>query len=159
MRIKNLSKLIIAVVVCELVGVVGSFFTIPAISSWYLGLVKPRLSPPNWIFAPVWTTLFLLMGIALFLIWARPFAGPKERKRALAIFGIQLALNVLWSIIFFGWHNPAAAFFDIVALWLAILASVISFGKIFRPAAYLLLPYIFWVSFAVYLNFAIWRLN
>ncbi len=151
-------QLIASVVICELAGAVGSLFTVPAISGWYAGLAKPALNPPNWIFGPVWTTLYLLMGIAAFLVWQKGF-GRTEVRTALVIFGVQLLLNVAWSAIFFGAHNPAGAFADIVLLWLAVLATIITFYKISPAAAYLLLPYILWVSFAAYLNYAVWMLN
>jgi len=158
MKLNNFFKLVIAIVVSELAGIIGSIFTVSAIPSWYAGLAKPALNPPSWIFGPVWTTLYLLMGVAAFLVW-RHGLERKEVKTALAIFGGQLVLNALWSIIFFGLKNPDAAFIEIVFLWLAILGTIIVFSKISRPAAFLLLPYILWVSFAAYLNYSIWILN
>lgn len=154
----NTVKFIISIVVAELAGVIGSVFTAPAIDSWYANLVKPELSPPNWVFGPVWTTLFALMGIAAFLIW-RKGLNRKDVKIALGLFIGQLALNALWSIIFFGLHSPAGAFVEIIFLWLAILATIIAFYKISRLSALLLLPYVLWVSFAGYLNFSIWQIN
>jgi benzodiazapine receptor len=158
MKINKAFKIIIAIVISELAGMVGAIFTTPSIAGWYSGLVKPTLNPPAWIFGPVWTTLFVLMGIAAGLIWNN---GIKRRdvKIALGLFMAQLILNTLWSIIFFGQHNPGAAFVEIIFLWLAILATIITFAKISRPAVWLLLPYILWVSFAAYLNFSIWQLN
>jgi len=158
MKINNWLKLIICIVVSELAGIIGSIFTSSAIPTWYATLEKPVLNPPNWVFMPVWTTLFILMGIAAFLIW-RKGLNKKGVRIALLIFLIQLALNTLWSIIFFGLHNPGLAFLEIIILWLAILANIISFYKIYRPASYLLIPYILWVSFAAYLNYAIWSLS
>lgn len=159
MKIKNFFKFIIAIAVCEMVGIVGAIFTTPSIQSgWYATLLKPALNPPAWIFGPVWTMLYFLMGVAVFLIWKKGF----ERrcvKIALIIFDIQLALNVFWSIIFFGWQSPGGAFVEIIFLWLAILVTIIMFAKISRPAAWLLFPYIIWVSFAGYLNFSIWQLS
>ncbi|MCE9644074.1 tryptophan-rich sensory protein [Candidatus Parcubacteria bacterium] len=136
-------------------GILGSLFTAPSIGTWYATLVRPELSPPNWVFAPVWTTLFLLMGIAAFLVWRQ---GRKGRV-ALGIFLLQLVLNTLWSILFFGLQSPGAALVDIVFLWLAIVATIIAFARVSTPAAWLLAPYIAWVSFAAYLNYAIWTLN
>jgi len=150
--------LVLAIIICELAGGAGALFTLSAIPGWYAGLIKPALNPPNWIFGPVWTTLYFLMGIAAFLVW-RKGLSQKDVRTALIIFGIQLLLNVAWSVIFFGAHNPAGAFADIVLLWLAILATIITFYKISPAAAYLLLPYILWVSFAGYLNYAVWTLN
>jgi len=158
MKLNNFFKLVIAIVVSELAGVIGSVFTISAIPTWYAALQKPSFSPPNWIFGPVWTTLYLLIGVAAFLVW-RHGLERKEVKTALAIFGGQLVLNTLWSIIFFGLHNHFWAFIEIIVLWSAILWTIFAFYKISRPAAYLLLPYILWVSFAGYLNYSIWILN
>ncbi|MBI4281690.1 tryptophan-rich sensory protein [Candidatus Uhrbacteria bacterium] len=158
MKLNNTAKLIIAIGISELAGVIGAVFTTPSIPTWYAGLTKPEFGPPNWIFAPVWTTLFALMGIAMWLVWKRGLGEPGV-KRALIIFDVQLVLNVLWSIIFFGLHNPGAAFAEIIILWLAIFATIIAFAKISRSAAWLLAPYILWVSFAAYLNYAIWMLN
>ncbi len=151
-------KLISAVTGSLVAGLIGSIFTAPSIPTWYATLQRPELSPPNWIFGPVWTTLYVLMGIAAFLVW-RKGLHRKEVKIALGLFLVQLALNSLWSVLFFGLQNPGAALVEIAALWLAILATIVSFSKISRPAAYLLLPYILWVSFAAYLTYAIWILN
>ena len=158
MKLKNFSKLIIAIIVSELAGIIGSVFTAPSIAGWYAGIVKPALNPPSWVFGPVWTTLFALMGISAFLIWKKGL-DRKDVKIALGIFLGQLALNTLWSSIFFGLHSPGGALVEIVFLWLAILATIIAFAKISKPAAWLLVPYILWVSFAAYLNYAIWALN
>ena len=154
----NALKLIIAIVVSELAGIIGSVFTTPSIAGWYAGLIKPALNPPAWVFGPVWTTLFVLMGISAFLIWKKGLER-KDVKIALGIFIIQLGLNTLWSIIFFGLHSPGAAFLELIVLWLAILITIISFAKISRPAAWFLIPYILWVSFAGYLNYSISQLN
>lgn len=176
MKINNTFKLIIAIAVSELAGIIGSVFTSPAISGWYAGLAKPAINPPAWMFGPVWTTLFALMGIAAFLIWREydkltlsevegsEDQGPVIRRKrqikiALSIFLVQLVLNTLWSIIFFGLRNPGAAFVEIIFFWLAIVATIIAFAKISRPAAWLLVPYILWVSFAGWLNYSVWQLN
>ncbi len=173
MKINNTFKLIIAIVVSELAGIIGSFFTTPSIAGWYAGIVKPSLNPPAWVFGPVWTTLFALMGISLFLIWKQHShilpsttlrTGQNVRmlriwKIGMVAFFIQLFLNVIWSIIFFGFHSPGWALVDIVLLWLAIVWTMVVFYKISRLATYLLVPYILWVSFAAYLNYAIWLLN
>jgi len=151
-------KLIIAIVVCECAGGVGSFFTIRAIKTWYAKLKKPKLNPPSWVFGPVWTTLYLLMGFATFLVWQNGFENPYVRI-ALIIFVIQLILNAIWPAIFFGAHSPRWGFACIVILWLAIIATMTAFSNISPLATWLLLPYILWVTFAGYLNFEIWRLN
>lgn len=153
MRLNKVIKLVIFIVICELAGIIGSFFTAPAISGWYAGLAKPALNPPGWVFGPVWTALYALMGIAVFLIWERG-AG-----KALAVFGGQLFLNTIWSIIFFGAQNPGWALADLILLWLAIIWTMVLFFRISRLAGWLLLPYIIWVSFAGYLNYSIWILN
>ncbi|MCL5006691.1 MAG: tryptophan-rich sensory protein [Patescibacteria group bacterium] len=158
MKINNTFKLIIAIVVSEFAGIIGSVFTTPSIVGWYANLAKSALNPPAWVFGPVWTTLFAFMGIAAFLVW-RKGLDRKDVKIALSIFAIQLVLNTLWSIIFFGLHSPAGALVEIIFLWLAILATIISFAKISKPAAWLLAPYILWVTFAAYLNVMIWLLN
>lgn len=163
MRVNNFFKLVIAIAVSEAAGIIGSFFTISAIPTWYAGLVKPALNPPAWVFGPAWTTLYALMGIAAWLVWRQWDQGdPSTRlrvKTALAIFGLQLFLNAIWSIIFFGLHSPGWALVDIILLWLAIVWTMVVFYKISKPAAYLLVPYLLWVSFASYLNYSIWALN
>lgn len=158
MTLNNTFKLVIAIIISELAGIVGSVFTTPSISTWYATLAKSGFNPPAWIFAPVWTTLFALMGIAAFLVWKKGL-GRKDVRIALGIFLVQLILNTFWSIIFFGLHSPGGALIEIVFLWLAILVTIIAFAKISKPAAWLLVPYIAWVSFAAYLNFMIWTLN
>jgi len=155
---RNIFKAVVAVLISELAGVIGSVFTAPSIATWYATLTKPALNPPAWVFGPVWTTLFALMGIAAFLIWEKGL-NRKDVKIALSLFAVQLVLNTLWSVVFFGLHNPGAAFAEIILLWLAIFATSIAFYKISRPAAWLLIPYIAWVSFAGYLNFLLWTLN
>lgn len=157
MRI-DFAKLAIAIVLCLLAGLVGSIFTAPAIGSWYAGIEKPLFNPPNWLFAPVWTILFLLMGISLYVVWSKGLQ-KKGVKLALGAFCVQLVLNALWSFLFFGLQNPFLAFIEILLLWLAILATIILFYKISKKAALLLVPYILWVSFAVLLNYSIWLLN
>ena len=165
MKIREYFQLIFCVLICELAGILGSLFTAPAIGDWYSALTKPSLAPPNWVFAPVWTTLFLLMGVSLFLVWKKHshilenVRMLKRRRLGIGFFVFQLALNTGWSIVFFGFKNPGAAFLEIILLWLAILATVVVFYKISKPAAWLLVPYLLWVAFAGYLNFAIWQMN
>lgn len=158
MRKKEVLGLIIAVAVSELAGIIGSVFTVPSIPAWYVELVKPEIAPPNWVFGPVWIILFALMGIAVFLVW-KEGADRRNVKNALSIFAIQLVLNVLWSFIFFGLHSPSGAFVEIIFLWFSIIATIFAFKKISKPAVWLLVPYMLWVSFAAYLNFSIWILN
>lgn len=148
----------ITVVVSEFAGIIGSVFTASSIPTWYIALVKPELAPPNWVFAPVWTILFLVMGIAAFLVWKQGL-GRRDVQIALSIFIAQLILNTIWSVIFFGLQNPGAAFIEIIFLGLAIIATISTFAKISKPAAWLLVPYLLWISFAAYLNYSIWILN
>lgn len=158
MRIKDAAALAGFVICAQAAGIVGSFFTISAINEWYAFLLKPDIAPPNWVFGPVWTTLFLLMGVAAYMVW-RNSAATRDARVALSIFVVQLALNTLWSLIFFGQKNLGGALIEIIFLWIAIAATVWSFSRVSKMAALLLVPYIAWVSFAAYLNYLIWTLN
>jgi translocator protein len=151
-------KLLISVAIPLITGAVASWATIPEIAGWYAGLNKPSFNPPNYLFGPVWTTLYILMGIALFLVWKSDTAIA-VKKTAITLFAVQLTLNFFWSIIFFYAHQPGWALVEIVAMWLSILLTIIAFSKISTAAAWLLVPYICWVSFAMVLNAAIWKLN
>jgi len=151
-------KLVLFVLVCELAGVIGGFFTASAIPAWYSTLAKPTFAPPNWVFGPVWITLYALMGIAAYLIWEKR-AKNKKVWVAMDLFSGQLILNTTWSILFFGFRSPLYGFVCILLLWLAIALTIRSFYAIDRRAAYLLVPYLLWVSFATLLNFAIFGLN
>lgn len=155
-KIKNWPLLILSILFCEGVGILGSFFTISAIPTWYVTLAKPSFSPPNFIFGPVWTMLYALMGISLYLVWT---SKVKSKKQALKYFFVQLGLNAMWSIIFFGLKKPGLAFFEIIALWIAIYLTIKAFQKISKVASYILYPYFAWVSFASVLNLSIWILN
>jgi tryptophan-rich sensory protein len=154
----NYWKLAASIVICQLAGIIGSFFTVSSVNTWYIGLTKPSFNPPNWVFSPVWITLFLLMGISLYIVWDKGIK-TKQSKTAVSIFGVQLVLNTLWSILFFGLKSPLYAFIEIIFLWAAILLSIIFFYRISRTAAYLLIPYLLWVSFAAFLNYFIVYLN
>lgn len=161
---KNFIRFIVSVGICELVGVLGALYTTPNIGTWYVFLAKPALTPPAWVFGPVWTILYFLTGVALFLVWSSFAKASEGREKgntrtAIGIFVIQLILNILWSIIFFGSQSSFPGFIAIVSLWLAVIATIMAFGKISRAAAWILVPYLFWVTFAGYLNFAIWLLN
>lgn len=151
-------KLILSILLPLAVGATSGFFTVTGVDSWYQTIQRPSWNPPNWIFGPVWTTLYLLMGIALFLVW-RSDAAPADKRLALILFVVQLVLNFFWSIIFFGMQQPGWALLEMGALWLTIIATIFAFAPISRTAAWLLVPYICWVSFAFLLNGAIWRLN
>jgi tryptophan-rich sensory protein len=155
----NYSKLIISLIIPQIAGAIGAVFTTSSISGWYAILQKPSFSPPNWIFGPVWTALFLLMGISLYLVWNNGAIDAKTKNTAFIIFGIQLALNVLWSILFFGLKSPGASLMEIFLLIVAIIINAVYFYKISPVAGWLFLPYILWTSFASVLNFFIWKLN
>ena len=152
------AKILIAVASCLLVGFLSGLATTGAIENWYAELNKPFFNPPNWIFAPAWTLLYTLMGISAALIWHQGWHRA-DVKNALLFFLIQLVLNFFWSIIFFGAEMPLPALIEIVILWGFILACIIKFHKINKVAAYLLIPYLAWVTFATALNFSIWYLN
>jgi benzodiazapine receptor len=158
MGARDVIKLVVAIVACQAAGAIGSIFTTPAIPTWYAALEKPFFTPPNWLFAPAWITLYLLMAVAAFLIW-RQGLGQKGVNSALLVFLVQLVLNALWSVVFFGLHSPLWGMVVILALWVAILLTIIRFFKLSTAAGALLLPYILWVSFASALNIAIWVLN
>jgi benzodiazapine receptor len=155
---RDIARLIVSIVVCQLAGGLGAFFTTPAIPTWYASLNKPAFNPPNWVFFPVWTTLYTLMGIAAFLVWRKGLDQRRVRV-ALGIFGIQLILNVAWSVIFFGLFSLFGAVIAIIFLWIAILINIVTFWRISKAAGALLIPYIMWVSFAAILNVSVWMLN
>lgn len=139
-------------------NILGSIATFPNIAGWYAGLIKPSFNPPNWVFGPVWTTLYVMMAFAFFRILRQPeFAVG--RGRAIGLFLAQIALNALWSWAFFAAHSPAAGLFVMALLWLAIAATLLDFWRLDRIAGALFIPYLAWVSFAAALNSAIWRLN
>ncbi len=152
------AKLIISILICEMAGVAGSIFTAPAIPTWYEGLVKPSFVPPSWLFAPVWVTLYLLMGIAFYLVWKDERVNPNVRGGVL-LFSSQLVLNILWSYLFFGLQSPLYGLIDIALLWIFIVLTTVQFKKVSKTAFLLMLPYLLWVSFAAVLNFFLWRLN
>lgn len=151
-------KFITSILVCEAVGLLATPFTISSIQTWYSTLNKPSFSPPNWVFGPVWTILYFMMGVAAYIIWSKGLASKKIRY-ALSFFLIQLFFNFLWSIIFFGLRSPVLAFINILLLWIFIFLTILKFHKISKSAAYLLIPYLIWVSFASILNFSIIILN
>ena len=148
----NYRHFIISLALPQIAGLIGSFFTISAIPTWYAVLEKPGFSPPNWIFGPVWILLYILMGVSVYLIW-------QKDKSATWLFWIHLFFNAIWSIIFFGLQNPGLALVNIIIIWLLIIVLIIKFWKINKWASYLLFPYLFWVSFASLLNYYIWYLN
>lgn len=155
----KLTRILAIVVTCLAVGYFSSLVTKSNIVTWFPTLVKPSFNPPNWIFAPVWTMLYIMMGIAAGLVWNRIDFEKEAVKKALIFFAIQLALNALWSYLFFGLKNPMLALIEIVLLWLMIYETYIKFAKIDKIAGYLFIPYLAWVSFATILNASIWWLN
>ncbi len=155
---KHLTKFLISVIGCELVGFLGTPFTFSAIPTWYSTLNKPFFAPPNWIFGPVWTVLYFLMGVAFYLIWKQGWQ-KKLIKTAGKYFLAQLALNFLWSPIFFGLRSPLLGLIVIVAMWTVIVLTMRKFYAVSKLAFYLLVPYLMWVSFATLLNAAILILN
>jgi tryptophan-rich sensory protein len=154
----SIVRLIAAVLLCLIIGSAGSLVTTTGAGSWYESLEKPAFTPPNWVFAPVWTTLFILMGIALYLIW-QSGTERREVQIALAVFGLQFALNVLWSFLFFGMQSPLLGLVDIVLLWILIAITIVLFYQIRRIAGYLLIPYIVWVTIATALNYSVYIMN
>ena len=150
-------KLLISVLICEGVGFLGTIFTIPSIATWYSHLNKPAFNPPNWIFGPVWTILYCLMGVSVFLVLQKKL--KKQLNFLVLLFTVQLFLNFLWSIIFFGMHLPLAALLEIALLWISIALLIIDFWKFSKPGAILLIPYLCWVSFASVLNLFVVLLN
>jgi tryptophan-rich sensory protein len=156
-RMRQAIGLVIAVVVCLGAAGVGSWLTLPSIGTWYAALAKPAWNPPNWVFGPVWTVLYLSMAVAAWLVWRE--SQTRSVSVPLALFAVQLALNVAWSGIFFYLHQIGAAVVAVLALWTFILATLLSFRRVSRAAALLMAPYLAWVSFASYLNFTVWKLN
>ncbi|MFD1603586.1 TspO/MBR family protein [Flavobacterium artemisiae] len=152
-------KIIIALIVCLAVGYSASLVTRPSVESWYPTLIKPIFNPPNWIFMPVWTLLYILMAVAAGLVWDKINTQSEKVKKALLFFLIQLILNAIWSYLFFGLKNPMLALVEIILLWLMIYETYLKFTKINKISAYLLIPYLAWVAFAAILNASIWWLN
>ncbi len=155
--VKQAIGLMVFVAICFAAGALGAAATTSAISGWYTEIAKPSWNPPNWIFGPVWSTLYLMMAIAGWLVWRRK--NISNVKLSLGLFVVQLVLNSLWSVVFFGMQQMGPAFGEILLLWTAIVLRCLNFWRISKPATALLLPYLAWVSFAAFLNFAIWRLN
>jgi len=157
MKSTDVIKLIVSVGVPLLAGGVGGLVTTPAISTWYATLNKPWFTPPGWLFGPVWTLLYILMGLALFLVWRSPRSSMRDI--GIALFAVQLAVNVFWSFAFFGLENTLYGVLTIIPLWVLIAATIFQFYKVSKGAAFLMIPYILWVSIATALNTAIYLLN
>lgn len=153
---RNWVKLLISIAVPQVVAATAAYFTVAGIGSWYQTIQRPTWNPPNWLFGPVWTMLYLLMGIALYLVWK---TNVSNKRSAILLWCLQLAANFLWSILFFGQHQIGGALIDLAVLWLLILLTIFAFARINKVAAWLLVPYISWVTFAGILNYTIWLLN
>ena len=156
--VREIPKLIISIIIVFLAGAVGTIYTLPQITTWYAALTKPSWTPPNWVFGPIWSILYVLMGISLFLVW-REGLERKDVKVAILVFAVQLAINVIWSLVFFGGHNIFGGLILIIILWIAILANIIVFYRISKAAGLILLPYLIWVTIASYLNYTVLLLN
>ena len=154
----SILKLLATLAVVLAAGGIAALATTRATPTWYQTLKKPSFDPPEWLFGPAWTLLYLLMAVAAWLVWKQGIGAPGV-KLALAVFLVQLILNALWSVFFFGLRSPLAGLVDIVVLWLAILATIVLFFRVSVPAGVLLLPYIVWVTFAAVLNAAVFHLN
>lgn len=153
------TKIVLFVALCLAVGFLSSLVTRDSVLTWFPTQNKPFFNPPSWLFAPVWTLLYIAMGVAAGLVWHQFSSNEKNVKKALLFFGIQLALNACWSYLFFGLHNPLLALVEIVLLWLFIFETYKQFKIINKTAGYLFIPYLAWVSFASILNASIWWLN
>jgi translocator protein len=154
----NVVRLIISIAIPLVVGFTSGFFTVTSVGSWFQTINKPSWNPPGWIFGPVWTTLYVFMGISLYLVW-KSDACVMLKKTAISLFALQMILNFFWSLIFFNQHQVGWALVEIIALWFFILLTIFAFAQVNKTAAWLLVPYISWVSFAMILNYAIWKLN
>jgi benzodiazapine receptor len=159
MKLNKITKIVVALIICLMVGYSASIVTRPSVETWYPTIIKPSFNPPNWIFMPVWTLLYILMAVAAGLVWDKIKEQNQEVKVALGFFLIQLTLNAIWSYIFFGLKNPMLALIEIALLWLMIYETYLKFTKINKTAGYLLIPYMAWVAFAGILNASIWWLN
>ncbi len=155
----KITRILTVVVTCLAIGYFSGMVTRSSITTWYPTLIKPSFNPPNWIFAPVWSMLYVMMGVAAGMVWNKIEFDKEVVKKALMVFSVQLALNALWSFLFFGLKNPMLAGLEIIILWLMIYETYLQFAKINKIAGYLLLPYLAWVSFATVLNASIWWLN
>ncbi|HML06006.1 MAG TPA: TspO/MBR family protein [Methanobacterium sp.] len=154
----DIIKLVISILIPLIAGFIGSIATFDGITNFFNVLNKPVWTPPSWAFAPIWTTLFILMGIALFLVWRKGFER-RDVKIAMAIFGVQIILNILWSVIFFGLRSITGGLIEIIILWIAILVNIVVFYRISKAAGLLLVPYIIWVTIASYLTYTVYILN
>lgn len=158
-RKRSLLTLVFFLLLCLAAGGIGGFATAENVDTWYRTIEKPSWNPPGWLFGPVWTTLYVMMGISGWLVWKNQKSSAAAKRNALALFGVQLILNGLWSFVFFEWHLLAWALIEILILWVAIVATLVAFFRIRKAAGWLLVPYLAWVSFASFLTYTIWMLN
>ena len=157
MNKSKIIKLVISITLPLALGALAGLFTSSSVQGWYSSLVKPTFNPPNWVFGPVWTTLYVLMGISFYLVWSQP--ASKKRNSGIFIFLLQLTLNFAWSFIFFYFHQIGLALIEIILLWIFIVAMILQFHKIVAIAAFINIPYLLWVSFATFLNASYYFLN
>jgi benzodiazapine receptor len=155
----NIPRLLGCILLSGLAGAVGTAFTSKSVTTWYVTISKPSFTPPGWVFGPAWTVLYIMMGIALYLVWERSSVPGAVTPWAFALFFVQLAFNAMWSVFFFGQRNIGVALVDIALLWAAVLVTMLVFWQISRVAGALFIPYLAWVTFAAALNYSIWRLN
>jgi len=156
--VQKVLKFIISIIICQSAGIFGSLFTFDSISDWYVTLEKPVFAPPNWIFGPVWITLYFLMGLSLYIVWKDELKS-KTRNAFFVVFGIQLILNALWSFLFFGLRSPFLGLLDIILLDIMVIVTIIYAKSISKLAMILLIPYLIWIVFASFLNYVIFLVN
>lgn len=156
--IREIPKWIVSIIIVYIAGAIGTLFTLKEITTWYVYLAKPGWAPPNWVVGPIWSTLYILIGTALFLIW-RKGLGRKDVQMALVVFAVQLIINVAWSLVFFGSHSIFGGLVMVILLWIAILINIFVFYRISKPAGLLLIPYLVWVTIAAYLQYNLFILN
>jgi translocator protein len=157
MKLSKFLTLLICILIPLITGSISGLANVGNVNEWYVNLIKPAFNPPSYLFGPVWTILYILMGISLYLVWKSPLG--KTRKQALIIFSIQMFLNFIWTFIFFYFKQTGFALVDIILLWLLIIAMILLFKRINKTAAFIQIPYLLWVSFATVLNASIWMLN
>ena len=151
-------KLILSILIPLGIGLLSGYLTSEGVNGWYVTAVKPPFNPPNWLFAPVWTVLYITIGVALYFVW-KTDTRTRWKQYAIAAFAVQMVLNFCWSFIFFKLEEPGWALLEIIALWLSIVWMIVSFTRVSPVTGWILAPYLLWVSFAVLLNYNIWELN
>ena len=156
--IREIPKWIVSIIIVYIAGAIGTLFTLKEITTWYVYLAKPEWAPPNWIVGPIWSTLYIFIGSALFLIW-RKGLGRKDVQVALVVFAVQLIINVVWSLVFFGSHSIFGGLIMVILLWIAIVINIFVFYRISKSAGLLLIPYLVWVTIAAYLQYNLFVLN